>query len=72
MYFLNQNMSLFSCSEVEEIKNNQFDLKIHILTENMYVFCAQNKLLSQLAQTFSYSNLNEKYELTFKQIPATS
>ena len=35
----------------------------------MYVFCAHNKLLPQLAQIFSYSNLNEKYELTLKKNP---
>ena len=46
---------LFSCSEVEEIKNNQFYLKIHIPTENVYFF-AHNKGLLQPAKIFIIPN----------------
>ena len=46
--------------------NNQFYLKIHIPTENVY-FLDIIKGLPQLAHTIFSSKLNEKYELTSKK-----
>ena len=60
-------VTLFSYSEVEKIKNNQFYLKINIPTENVY-FLHVIKVLPQPARTFFSSKLNEKYELTSKKL----
>ena len=60
-------VTIFSCSEVEKIKNNQFYHKIHIPTENVY-FLHIIKGLPQPARTFFSSKLNEKYELTSNKL----
>ena len=60
-------VTLFSCSEFEKIKNNQFYLRIHIPTENVY-FLHIKKRATPTGPHFFSSKLNEKYELTSNKL----